>query len=115
MDDTQLRYGHGYDHNFVLNRAGRPGLVHAARVTEPATGRTLDIYTTEPGMQLYTGNFLNGNIPSKSGHRYRPRTAFAVETQHYPDSPNKPNFPSTIVRPGHPYRSRTIFMLGTVR
>jgi aldose 1-epimerase len=109
--DPQLHYGKGYDHNFVLTRSG-PGLIHAAHVLEPGTGRTLDISTTEPGLQFYSGNFLDGTIHGKSGHVYRHQSALVLETQHFPDSPNHPNFPSTILQPGHEYRSRTIFRFG---
>ena len=104
----QLRNGLGYDHNFVLRRQG-DGLVQAARVVEPTTGRELEISTTEPGIQLYTGNFLDGSITGKSGHVYQKRYGFCLETQHYPDSPNKPQFPTTILRPGEEYRSKTTF------
>ena len=112
--NTQIRYGNGYDHNFVLNRgsATPDALVHAARVVEPSTGRTLDIYTTEPGLQFYSGNFLDGSITGKGGSVYRFRYGLALETQHYPDSPNHANFPSTILRPGQEYRSRTVFQFG---
>ena len=112
--NQQIRFGGGYDHNFVLNRAGvsADSLVHAGRVVEPSTGRTLDIYTTEPGMQFYTGNFLDGSITGKSGHIYHYRYGLALETQHYPDSPNHPSFPSTILRPGQQYRTRTVFAFG---
>ena len=110
-NDVQMKYGNGYDHNFVIDRGGRAGLVHAARVEEPSTGRTLDIFTTEPGIQFYSGNFLDGT-PGKEGRPYRRNYGFALETQHYPDSPNKPNFPSTILRPGQEYRSRTVFTFG---
>jgi aldose 1-epimerase len=115
--NTQIRYGNGYDHNFVLNRgsAGADALVHAARVVDPTTGRTLDVYTTEPGLQFYSGNFLDGSITGKGGSVYRFRYGLALETQHYPDSPNHPNFPSTILRPGHEYRSRTVFQFGVAR
>jgi aldose 1-epimerase len=109
--DPQLENGHGYDHNLVLNRTG-PGLVHAVHVLEPSTGRTLDISTTEPGLQFYSGNFLDGTIAGKSGHAYRHRSGLALETQHFPDSPNHPRFPSTILRPGQEYRSRTVFAFG---
>lgn len=111
-DDEQLRNGGGYDHNFVLDRQ-RPRLVHAARVTEPTTGRVLDVYTTEPGLQFYSGNFLDGSITGKSGRAYRHRYGFCLETQHFPDSPNQPDFPSTILRPGGEYRSRTVFAFGS--
>jgi aldose 1-epimerase len=112
--DAQIRYGNGYDHNFVLNRgsAGPDALVHAARVAEPTSGRTLDIFTTEPGLQFYSGNFLDGTITGKGGAVYRFRYGLALETQHYPDSPNHPNFPSTILRPGQQYHTRTVFQFG---
>jgi aldose 1-epimerase len=112
-DDQQLHFGGGYDHNFVLRREGA-GLSHAAKVEEPSSGRTLDIYTTEPGLQFYSGNFLNGSITGKRGHLYRHRFGFCLETQHYPDSPNQPQFPSTILRPGQEYRSQTVFVFGVM-
>ena len=107
----QLVYAGGYDHNFVLTRTGE-GLSHAARVVEPTSGRTLDVATTEPGVQFYTGNFLDGSITGKSGHVYARRTGFCLETQHFPDSPNQPTFPSTILRPGGTYTSRTVYTFG---
>ena len=110
--DPQLKNGKGYDHNFVLDRPAGTGLAPAAHITEPTTGRTLDISTTEPGVQFYSGNFLDGSNVGKSGHVYQRRTGLALETQHYPDSPNKPKFPSTILRPGQTYRSRTVFKVG---
>jgi aldose 1-epimerase len=110
-DDEQLRRGSGYDHNFVLNGDG--SLRHAARVVEPASGRTLDVATTEPGVQFYAGNHLNGQ-PGKNGHAYGKRSGLCLETQHFPDSPNQPAFPSTILRPGATYRSTTVFTFGTV-
>jgi aldose 1-epimerase len=106
--DEQLIFGHGYDHNFVLNRKGN-GLSLAARVYEPTTGRVLEVYTTEPAVQFYSGNFLDGTLTGKQGHVYKQRYGFCLETQHFPDSPNKPNFPSTILRPGQTYHSRTVF------
>jgi aldose 1-epimerase len=112
--DPQLKMAGGYDHNFALNRSG-PGLVHAARVVEPKSGRTLDVATTEPGIQLYTGNFLDGTLTGKGGHVYRHRNGFCLETQHFPDSPNQPAFPSTILRPGGVYRSRTVYTFGVER
>jgi len=109
QDNAQLKNGKGYDHNWVLTRKGT-GLQHAARLTDPASGRTMDISTTEPGVQFYSGNFLDGTIKGKGGHVYGHRTGLCLETQHFPDSPNKPNFPSTILQPGKTYESRTVFM-----
>lgn len=109
--DPQLANAGGYDHSFVINRSG-PGLVHAARVVEPKSGRTVDVATTEPGIQIYTGNFLDGTLTGKSGHVYNRRNAFCLETQHLPDSPNQPAFPSTILRPGSEFRSRTVYTFG---
>jgi aldose 1-epimerase len=106
--DAQLRIAGGYDHNFVLNRTG-DGLVTAAVVFNPATGRTMTVSTTEPGIQFYTGNFLDGTITGKNSHVYGKRGGFCLETQHFPDSPNQKAFPSTILRPGSEYRSRTVF------
>jgi len=111
-DHIQLERGRGYDHNFVLTRSG-PDLQPAALVVERTTGRTLEVATTEPGMQFYTGNFLDGSITGKQGRVYRQRYGFCLETQHFPDSPNKPSFPSTVLRPGEEYRSRTVFRFGT--
>src|SRR5262249_47191502 len=113
-DDEQLRFGHGYDHNFVINRTG-DGLVHAARVVDPASGRTLDVQTTEPGVQLYTGNFLGGTVAGKGGVAYKRRAALCLDTQHFPDSPNHPEFPSTVLRPGQEFRSRTVLTFGVTR
>jgi aldose 1-epimerase len=107
-DDDQLRYAGGYDHNFVLDRAG-DGLEPAARLGDPITGRVLDIRTTEPGLQFYSGNFLDGTIRGKSGRFYGHRGGLCLETQHFPDSPNKPQFPSVVLRSGEEYRSRTVF------
>jgi aldose 1-epimerase len=112
--NQQLQFGRGYDHNFVLDRSGAP-LSHAARVVEPTTGRMLDIYTDQPGVQFYSGNFLDGTIKGKGGKVYRHRYGFCLETQHYPDSPNHPNFPSTILRPGEKFVSRTVFRFGVQR
>jgi aldose 1-epimerase len=113
-DDPQLKNGNGYDHNFVLNGAAGQ-LRHAARVEDPKSGRTLDVATTEPGVQFYSGNFLDGTITGKSGHVYRRRNGLCLETQHYPDSPNHSNFPSTILRPGERYQSKTVFTFGVTR
>ena len=106
--DEQMVFGSGYDHNFVINRKGAE-LALAARVYEPTTGRVLEVRTTEPGVQFYTGNFLDGSITGKGGHVYKRRYGFCLETQHFPDSPNKPNFPSSILRPGKAYESRTVY------
>ncbi|MFC7527609.1 aldose epimerase family protein [Actinoplanes sp. GCM10030250] len=102
-DFQQLVYGRGYDHNWVLK--GR----FAAQATDPASGRRLTIYTTEPGLQFYAGNFLDGTLYGTSGHAYRQGDGFALETQHYPDSPNHANFPSTVLRPGQVYATTTIY------
>ena len=110
----QLRFGGGYDHNFVLDQRGG-GLQHAARVVEPMSGRTLDISTDQPGIQFYSGNFLDGSIHGKAGRVYAHRFGFCLETQHFPDSPNQPGFPSTILRPGERYASRTVFRFDVIR
>jgi aldose 1-epimerase len=110
-DHPQIRNGLGYDHNLVLDRAG-PGLALAARVRERTSGRTLEILTEEPGLQFYSGNFLDGSIAGKGGQLYEHRGGFCLETQHYPDSPNQPSFPSTILRPGEEYRTRTVMAFG---
>jgi aldose 1-epimerase len=107
-DNEQLKFGLGYDHNFVLNRTG-DGLVLAARVSEPTTGRVLEALTTEPGIQLYTGNFLDGHLVGKGGTAYAHRSAFCLETQHFPNSPNQPDFPSTALLPGETYRTTTVY------
>ncbi|HEY8176654.1 MAG TPA: aldose epimerase family protein [Gemmatimonadaceae bacterium] len=114
----QLRYGRGYDHNWVLDRRGGAGsadLIHAARLVDPSSGRALDVRTTEPGIQFYSGNFLDGTIRGKGGQVYGHRTGLCLETQHFPDSPNHPTFPSTILRPGETYRSRTTFAFSVVK
>jgi len=116
IDDPyeQLLLGHGYDHNFVLNRANEDGgLTLAARVHEPTGGRVLEVSTTEPAVQFYSGNFLDGTIVGKNGHVYKKRYGFCLETQHYPDSPNHPDFPSTILKPGKTFHSETIFKFST--
>lgn len=110
-DHEQLRRGNGYDHNYVL-KGFDSDMAHAARLMEPKSGRTLDVFTTEPGLQFYSGNFLNSRVPGKAGRQYGPRSGLALETQHFPDSPNQPAFPSTILRPGEEYRARTIFAFG---
>ena len=99
--------GKGYDHNYVLNSGGG-GLALCARVHEPASGRVMEVHTTEPGVQLYTGNFLNGSITGKDGKVYNKHYAFCLETQHFPDSPNKPHFPSVVLEPGQKYTTVTV-------
>ncbi len=111
-DHEQIRYGQGYDHTFVLNNPGRePGL--AARVREPRSGRVLEVLTTKPGVQLYTGNFLDGSNVGKSGKVYGRRYGFCLETQYFPDSPNQPSFPSPVLRPGETYRHTTVYRFST--
>lgn len=107
-ENEQMKYALGYDHNFVLDLSMN-GLRLAATVREPSTGRVMDVLTTEPGMQFYSGNFLDGSITGKSGQPYLYRGAFALETQHFPDSVNQPEFPSVILRPGETYRTTTIY------
>jgi aldose 1-epimerase len=111
-DDQQLKYGRGYDHNWVLNSGGSELPTLAAKAAEPQTGRTLEVWTTEPGIQFYTGNFLDG-IRGKGGKSYARRTAFCLETQHFPDSPNHPSFPSTVLKPGQRFHSVTIYKFST--
>jgi len=106
--DEQLKFGRGYDHDFVLNRTG-PGLTLAARVTEPESGRVMEVFTTQPGIQFYTGNFLDGSIHGKGGKVYGHRSAFCLETQHFPDSPNHPKFPTTELKPGQTYHQTTVY------
>jgi len=109
--DEQLKFGTGYDHNYVLNK-GAGDLSFAARLSDPVSGRIMEVYTTEPGMQLYTGNFLTGQSPNdvgKGGKSYPVRSAVCLETQHFPDSPNKPSFPTTTLKPGQWFTSVTIY------
>jgi aldose 1-epimerase len=110
-DFEQLKYGMGYDHNWVLVPA-ESGLNFAARVVEPASGRTMEVYTNEPGLQFYGGNFLDGSDTGKYGRPYDFRTSFCLETQHFPDSPNQPEFPSTILEPGEEYYSVCVYKFG---
>ena len=114
IDDPhqQIKFGLGYDHNWVINRQG-DALQLAARVYEPKSGRTLEVQTTEPGVQFYTGNFLDGTLKGKGGAVYNRRNGLCLETQHYPDSPNQPGFPSTIVKPGQTYQSTTVWKFGS--
>jgi aldose 1-epimerase len=110
--DTQLQYGLGYDHNWVIDKqSGERGL-HAS-VYEPTTGRLMLVISDEPGMQFYTGNFLDGSIKGKGGVTYQHRTGFCMEPQHYPDSPNKPQFPSVVLRPGQTYKNTIIYRFST--
>lgn len=111
-DYEQIKFGGGYDHNWVLNKEGDE-LSLAAKVFEPTTGRVMEVYTTEPAIQFYAGNFLDGTIKGKEGKVYKHRYAFCLETQHYPDSPNKPEFPSTILNPGDKYETTTIYKFST--
>jgi aldose 1-epimerase len=107
-DDEQIRFGLGYDHNFVLKRTNS-GLELAATVHEPTTGRFLEVLTTEPGVQFYCGNFLDGTNVGKGGMKYEYRTGFCLETQHFPDSPNQKIFPSTLLKPGEKYETSTVY------
>jgi aldose 1-epimerase len=112
QDDEQLKFGNGYDHNWVLNK--QPGqLSLAARVYEPTSGRVLEVFSTEPGLQFYTANFLDGKITGKGGWNYKFRSAFCMEPQHFPDSPNHPEFPTTELKPGETYRHTLIFKFST--
>jgi aldose 1-epimerase len=111
-DNQQIVFGKGYDHNWVLNGSG---FRRAARAYEPASGRTLEVATTEPGLQFYSGNFLDGTVTGKGGAVYNHRTGFCLETQHFPDSPNQPSFPATLLKPGETYRTRTVYTFGVQR
>jgi aldose 1-epimerase len=113
LDHPQLVAGRGYDHNWVLNRQAG-GLSSAARAWDSISGRTLEVLTTEPGLQFYSGNFLDGTLTGKSERVYGQRSGFCLETQHFPDSPNHAAFPSTLLRPGQQYRSRTVFAFGAI-
>ena len=106
-DYEQIKFGGGYDHNYVLNK-NDGAMSLAARVYEPTSGRVMEIFTTEPAIQFYSGNFLDGTITGKEGKKYNHRYAFCLETQHFPDSPNKAEFPSTILRPGEKYTTTTV-------
>jgi aldose 1-epimerase len=119
VEDEQLTFGGGYDHNWVLEWPGDEDyrkriaaegqMTLAARVKEPTTGRVMEVFTTEPGIQFYCGNFLDGRLKGKSGQTYVNRGGLCLETQHYPDSPNQPNFPSTLLKPGEKYDTTTVF------
>ncbi|HTI39742.1 MAG TPA: aldose epimerase family protein [Vicinamibacterales bacterium] len=107
-NEGQLAHAGGYDHNWVLNHTGE-GVARAARLRDPSSGRVLEIWTTEPGVQVYSGNRLDGSIVGKAGRRYGKHAGLCLETQHFPDSPNRPRFPSTILRPNEEYRSTSIY------
>ncbi|HVG16252.1 MAG TPA: hypothetical protein VM935_14875, partial [Chitinophagaceae bacterium] len=108
-DETQIKNGKGYDHNFVLNKGGSEALSFAARAKGNQTGIVMEVYTKEPGIQLYTGNFMKGNNEVKPGARDAYRSAFCLETQHFPDSPNHPQFPSVLLLPEDVYSTETVF------
>ena len=110
-DYDQLKYGNGYDHNFILNKNDN-SLSLAAEVFDPIKGRTLEVSTTEPAIQFYSGNFLDGSLTGKEGKTYIRRGGLCLETQHYPDSPNKPDFPNVILKPGNEYKQTTIYKFG---
>jgi aldose 1-epimerase len=107
-DDEQLKFGKGYDYNWVLEKSKTPGLQMAAEVFEASNGRVLDVLTTEPGIQFYSGNFLDGTAIGKNGEAYAHRSGLCLDTQHFPDSPNHKNFPSTVLATGQTYRSSTV-------
>jgi len=111
-DDEQIRLGHGYDHNFVIDGGGKE-LTKAAEVYDPASGRVLQVLTTEPGVQFYTSNFLDGSIKGKEGIAYPRNAGLCLETQHFPDSPNHPDFPSAVLRPGGKFHSVTVYRFAT--
>lgn len=106
-NNKQLKLGNGYDHNYVLNK--KEGLKKAAKVVERESGRVLEVFTTQPGLQLYTANWLDGSMIGHHNTAYQKRSAFCLETQHFPDSPNQPDFPSTVLRPGETYQSTTVY------
>jgi aldose 1-epimerase len=109
--NEQIELGGGYDHCYVL-RKGKDRLIHAATLTDTTSGRQVDVYTTEPGMQFYSGNFLKGTITGKEGVVYHKRFGMCLETEHFPDSPNQPNFPSVVLKPGEVYQTNTVYRFG---
>ncbi|QDV54340.1 aldose epimerase family protein [Rosistilla oblonga] len=114
QENQQLEFGRGFDHNWVLNKPDdNKAMTLAARVYEPTSGRVMEVHTTEPGIQFYCGNFLDGRLIGKAGKPYVHRGGFCLETQHYPDSPNQPDFPSTILRPGKTYQTQTSYRFST--
>ena len=106
--DPQLKLGHGYDHNWIVNHTGA-GMGLAARVEETSSGRVMEVYTDQPGIQFYTGNFLDGTVKGKSGKPAQLHHGLCLETQHYPDTPNKPSFPTAELKPGGKYETTTEF------
>jgi aldose 1-epimerase len=118
QDDQQLKYGNGYDHNYVLNRRSPGEIGFAARIMDPASGRVMELWTTQPGMQFFSGNTLEGKQPGdvgKGGKVYNFRSAFCVEPQHFPDSPNQPHFPSTVVEPGKPFTGKIVYKFSVAK
>jgi aldose 1-epimerase len=118
QDDQQLKYGNGYDHNYVLNQKTPGEIGFAARITDPTSGRVMELWTTEPGMQFFSGNNLEGKQPrdvGKGGKVYNFRSAFCVEAQHFPDSPNQPNFPSTVVEPDEPFTGKIVYKFSVAK
>ncbi|UCH09111.1 MAG: galactose mutarotase, partial [Fidelibacterota bacterium] len=113
QDDEQLRNGGGYDHCWVLNKSRAGALELGARVHDPTSGRIMEVHTTEPGMQFYAGNFLDGSIVGKGGKVYEYRSALCLEAQHFPDSPNQPQFPTVVLEPGQEYRKTTVYKFFT--
>jgi len=113
--DVQLKNGKGYDHNFILDRPFFGGLSMAAEAVEPKSGRTLQVWTDQPGVQLYSGNFLDGTLVGKHGFRYAQHAGFCLETQHFPDAPNEPSYPSTRLTPGHTFHSSTVLKFGVTQ
>lgn len=114
-DDIQLKNGLGYDHNWVLNQNTSSGMMVAAILQDSLSGRTLTVETTEPGIQFYSGNFLDGTIVGKYGVKYNIRSGLCLETQHFPDSPNRPDFPTTLLKPGEKYASTTTYTFGLIQ
>src|SRR6202035_3336124 len=116
-EDEQLRFGKGYDHNWVIGpavaSAGSEGLRLDALILEPESGRVMEVWSNEPGLQFYSGNFLDGSIIGKGGQRYELRSGFCMEPQHFPDSPNHPAFPSTVLKPGQVYRPTIVYRFTT--
>jgi len=111
-NDAQLVVAHGYDQNWVLDQGGQPAPAFAARAYDPASGRFLEVYTTQPGLQFYTSNGLNGSVAGKGGRAYRQTDAFALEAEHFPDSPNHPTFPTTVLKPGQTLHEVTVWKVG---